>query len=197
MLFGNDQQFKAGLDAAEVNQRAVALVIEDLVVRSYDPEYNIIKKDLTVDWECYYGRAEAAMKAEKLSQYKVTLHHLAQKADMIEGMLPKFEERVKEELRNEPAKGDKAKSAEKFLNDVRAQIVRVRKVKEAIEVPGTEVQIQEFDDTDTFFNYVLGMNHRMEAEEKKKAEAKAESQDSEGTPVIVSASEDNVRVFGE
>jgi hypothetical protein len=203
ILYGNDQQFKAGLDASETNQRAIAKVVEAAVSTIYNGDVGVVKKegekDGTVNWQHYYDEVTAEMKSERLAQYKIALGQLMQKADMVEGVLPKFEERIKDELGN-PSNSDttaKAKSAAKFINDVRAQIVRVRKADEASKAPGAEVQIQEFDDTDTFFNYVIGMHRRMEAEEKKKAEDSAKaSAPVDEAPAIVEASEEDVRVFG-
>jgi hypothetical protein len=201
ILFANDQQAKSGLDASELNQRAIAKVVEATVSAVYNGKIGVIKpadgEDGLVDWKHYYELVSEEMKAEKLSQYKIALGQMAKKADMVEAMLPKFEERIKGELDRAAASanGDKAKAADKFVNDVRAQIALVRMAHNEATNPEAEIQIREFADTDTLFNYVIGMHRRMEAEEKKIAEAKKLAEPSEA-PAIVAATESDVRVFG-
>jgi len=150
-LFRNHQQLKHGLDAAEINQRAMVKVAEALLqtvkgLAGTPPEgctYQFPIKmcgidqnpQAPIDWGVYYREAEDDVEHEKIEAYKKEVAELLVKVDQIETDLPVFEEGLDKELdaagvvdKDHP----RAQAVLRFLNDLKKEITKVRTAADTI-----------------------------------------------------------------
>lgn len=154
VLFRNHQQLKHGLDAAEVNQRAMVKVVQDLCkglgiawptdLSGTKPKYEHTKEDVVfpvsmlvdgIDWGKYYRAAEDDILAEQIASYKTEIAKLVEKADSIDADLPMFEAGLDKELEDAGVvtkEHPRAQAVYRFLGDLRTEIAKIRAAAEAI-----------------------------------------------------------------
>ena len=171
-LFGNHQQLKTGLYAAELNQRAMVKAIEG------------IEK---IDWAAHYKEASAEILKEKQDAYRRDLMSLSAKADEVEKIIPELREGIAEETKASPGADRHAKVSDRFFNDLSSSIAEVRKASEAVKDKDAEVKIEDFDLAIKLFESALGLHRRHVA--KKNADKAKESQ-------IAQPTKEEVSVFG-
>jgi len=155
VLFRNHQQLKHGLDAAEVNQRAMVKVVQDLCrglgvtwpvsLEGVDqPKKELAEADVvfpvsmllnSIDWGKYYRSAEDDITAERIAAYKAEIIQLVTKVDKVEAGLPDFEQGLKRELKEAGVLAEehpRAVAVIRFLNELKAEMAKVRKAAEDV-----------------------------------------------------------------
>ena len=206
-LYRNDQNTKAGLDAAEFNLRAhqkvinaVAVDVLDYVI-GRDPANQLptridsitvdkpmtdsapAHKSVSVDWEKYHKYVEEEMKAMAEAERKADLEKRTEQVKDLEGgRLQKFKDHIYESI--EKAGEDKEariSRADSFFNDVYAQIALVKAEK---EYSGVKIDV------------LL----RMIDEDEKRSAGKETPQEEIGTlsdpPPPEQSTDDDTHVFG-
>lgn len=202
--FQNSRQLKHGLDAAEVNQRAMVKVLHDLL-RGVLPVWEKAEMiptvellDGKIDWGKYYRASEDDIAAERLELYKQHVKVLNSQADTIEASLEEFEKDLQEELDKDVAHAvPKKQAVDRFLADLKKEIAKVRTAAKIIE-DGTmdKEKVEDFNVkilSDTLF--MISRNKAKKEKEKEK-EAAAKQAESAGVVETAPAGEPETVEFG-
>lgn len=172
-LYHNQEQLKKGLDAAELNYRAMAKVLESAA--QADPVRSLVSiLGDKIDWGVYYRRAEDDMEAERLATYKEELKQRLALVEQIKTDLEEFEQATRDELSKRGGPDTpQGKAVEKYLVDLKQEMEKVKVAAEAAEKEGfAKKDMVTFNDKilhDTLF--MISRNRAKKAAEAQKEEA--------------------------
>jgi DNA repair exonuclease SbcCD ATPase subunit len=198
---------KRGLDASEINQRAISKVAQALFCGALQlwpkPQTDEVETDFQksafpvqilnegIDWGFYYRAAEDDVEAEKLQAYKDEVSALSERVDALEPDLPAFELELRAELG--PVTDARTQAVNRFLSDLTREIAKVRSTAKFLADEKTDLRKEKMEQ----INAKLIMDAVfMVARIKAKKEAEAAKGPNPNPSVIETANAETVTEFG-
>lgn len=137
-MYENQRQIKVGLDAAEINQRAIIKALEDIALH-IAPEV-LQGSSMKLDWSMYFKLAAEEKQMELKNELLLKLKEQKMKGEAVEPRIDELQASVTEELAKANASASRIKEAARFFATLKFTIQTVKDLYAKLEAdPNAEV----------------------------------------------------------